>query len=173
MQTSPDPSDRVFSRAVAFVIDVLEGGERPVIDSGWLTRFGISQRSHPTVDVARITRADAEAIYHRDYWSALRAELLPPAIALLLFAAAVNLGNTPAARILQHCVGVKQDGIVGQVTQLEVYRHDQRGLGVTFSTYWLRSYYELVTERPEFLKYLDGWNRRVLLTLDEAARWDS
>ena len=174
MPTSPDLSDRVFAKATAFVIDVLEGGERPVTDSGGLTRYGIAQRSHPSVDVAKITRADAVAIYRRDYWATLKADLLPPALALLLFAAAVNAGNYHAVRILQRAVGVTQDGVVGQQTLLAVRRFSSPlELRVRFNTFWLKSYFDLAREKPYYQQWLDGWTRRVLLTADEAGRWDS
>jgi len=174
MPTSPDLSDRVFAKAAAFVIDILEGGERPVTDSGGLTRYGIAQKSHPGIDVAKITRSDAEAIYRRDYWTALKADLLPPALALLLFAAAVNAGNVHAVRLLQRAVGVTQDGVIGQETLLAVRRHaSPLELRVRFNLYWLKSYAELARVKPFYQQWLDGWTRRVLLTADEAGRWDS
>lgn len=171
MPTSPEPS--AFPRAVAFVIDVLEGGERPVTDSGWLTRWGISQRSHPTIDVSRITRTDAEFIYKREYWDALKCELLPAAIALLLFASAVNIGNTPAAKILQRAANVRQDGAIGNDTIAAAAESDALEMRLRFGVYWLHHYYAVALEHPTYLQYLDGWNRRALLTLDQASRWDS
>jgi lysozyme family protein len=173
MPTSPDLSDRVFAKAVAFVIDILEGGERPVTDSGGLTRYGIAQKSHPSVNVAAISRADAEAIYRRDYWAALKADLLPPALALLVFAAAVNAGNGQAVRLLQRAVGEVQDGVVGQNTLLAVRRYPPVELRVRFNALWLKAYYDLAREKPFYQQWLDGWTRRVLLAADEAGRWVS
>ena len=37
-------------------------------DPGGLTKFGISQRAYPTLDIAHLALADAEALYRRDYW---------------------------------------------------------------------------------------------------------
>ncbi|MBK8754113.1 MAG: hypothetical protein IPL99_21800 [Candidatus Competibacteraceae bacterium] len=37
-------------------------------DPGGLTKYGISHRSYPNLNIAGLTLADAEGIYHRDYW---------------------------------------------------------------------------------------------------------
>ena len=38
-------------------------------DPGGLTKFGISQRSYPNIDIRKLTREDSKAIYRRDFWS--------------------------------------------------------------------------------------------------------
>ena len=48
-----------FAACCSFVIDRLEGGSREVTDSGGLTKFGISQRAFPGVDIRALTREAA------------------------------------------------------------------------------------------------------------------
>ncbi len=56
------------------------------------TKFGISARAYPDLDIADLTLDQAQAIYRRDYWDKLDADSLPPPLALLAFDAAVNNG---------------------------------------------------------------------------------
>jgi lysozyme family protein len=56
------------------------------------TKFGISARAYPDLDIADLTLDQAQAIYRRDYWDKLGAAALPPPLALLAFDAAVNNG---------------------------------------------------------------------------------
>ena len=58
-------------------------------DPGGLTKFGISQRTYPDLDIRHLTRAQARAIYQRDFWQPLRADDLPPGLDLLVLDRAV------------------------------------------------------------------------------------
>ena len=94
------------------------------VDRGTLrgTNFGISAASYPTLDIARLTEADARAIYRRDYWDRIQGDALPPPLALLVFDAAVNNGTGQAARWLQRAAGVEADGDIGPETLAAVQR---------------------------------------------------
>ncbi len=80
------------------------------------TKYGISAAAYPMLDIEHLTLADAEVIYRRDYWTRLRCDELPPAIAVLVFDAAVNNGCHAAAVLLQRAVGTAPDGVVGPAT---------------------------------------------------------
>ena len=57
-----------FDIAFSRLIDS-EGGltDNPK-DPGGLTKFGISQRSYPDIDIRNLTLDQAKAIYLRDFW---------------------------------------------------------------------------------------------------------
>ena len=57
------------------------------------TNFGIAASSHPTLDIAHLTKADASAIYDREYWTPADCEALPPGLDLSHFDATVNSGR--------------------------------------------------------------------------------
>lgn len=82
-------------------------------DPGGLTNFGISQAAYPGLDIRALTRAGAEDIYARDYWRAVRGDDLPPGVDLMVFDEAVNAGVGMSAEILQRCLGVTADGVIG------------------------------------------------------------
>lgn len=85
-------------------------------DPGGLTKYGISQRAHPDLDIANLTPAQAEDLYYKQYWHPCSCSQLPTHLAQLTFDTAVNCGNENAKKILQRAVGAKDDGKVGEAT---------------------------------------------------------
>lgn len=121
-------SDVAFHQAFAIVVGT-EGGytDDPADPGNWTgracgagrclgTKFGISAASYPGLSIADLTVADAETIYQRDYWERVHGGELPPALALLVFDAAVNNGVGRAVRWLQMALGVAADGVMGDAT---------------------------------------------------------
>jgi lysozyme family protein len=168
-----DAGERAFEAASAFVIDILEGGAKVITDSGGVTRWGISKRAYPHLDIAVLTRTVAEDIYRRDYWNKIKGDLMQPAaLALLVFSCAVNMSPARATSILQRALGVTDDGIIGPETLIAAQGfHPQSELRARFNELWLRTYVELVRSRPVYQQYLHGWAMRVFRCADEAGRW--
>lgn len=73
------------------------------------TKYGISAHAYPDQDIANLTLANAQAIYHHDYWDRVNAGGLPAPLALLVFDAAINNGVRRALQWLstaqQHTAG--------------------------------------------------------------------
>jgi lysozyme family protein len=86
------------------------------------TKYGVSAASFPGLDIAALTRDEAIQIYHRDYWTPLWCEQLPPPLAIALFDGGVNQGVGTAIRMLQRALRVTADGIVGPETLLAAQR---------------------------------------------------
>ena len=86
-------------------------------DAGGLTKYGISQAAYPGLDIASLTKADAIAIYKRDYWDKAQCEEIPYPLDIMLFDTAVNHGVTKAVKILQESLGITADGVIGQEKQ--------------------------------------------------------
>ncbi len=91
-------------------------------DPGGETKYGISKRAYPQLDIPNLTLDEAEAIYRRDYWDKVSGDSWPDGVALLLFDTAVNMGVKTAILLLQKTVNVEQDGIIGPVTRLAVQK---------------------------------------------------
>lgn len=106
-----------FQRSVDFVIDVLEGGDKLVTDAGGLTKYGISQRWHPEVDIANLTRAQAIEIYRNEYWANSGAALMPWPIDLIVFDCRVNQ-TVALTRKIRSSTAVWQDLLLAR---LEAY----------------------------------------------------
>lgn len=149
--------DRVLSHEGGYVFDKRDpGGE---------TNWGISKRSYPTLDIKRLTRAQAVEIYRRDFWLAQQCDKLPPAIAFQLLDAGINHGTGNAVRWLQAAAGASQDGAIGPLTLAAVRRADQNDLLLRFNAARLEFYASLST----FNAFGRGWVRRVASNLRHAS----
>ncbi len=98
------PPDPRFEEALAFVLAHEGGYSCDPRDPGGETKYGISRRSYPGLDIANLSREQAASIYRRDYWDALGLSRLPMELALPIFDAAVNAGREPAVRWLQEAL---------------------------------------------------------------------
>lgn len=85
-------------------------------DPGGETKYGISKRSYPKVDIASLTVEDAKAIYRRDFWAAIRGDELPAGIDLVTLDPAINSGPKRGIGWLQKGLGIMADGMMGPVT---------------------------------------------------------
>lgn len=152
-----------FDKALAFVLDK-EGG--PTItddprDPGGLTRWGISKRAYPDLDIRNLTREQAAGIYLRDYWDRAGCGNLPAAVAFFHFDTAVNQGPGAAAKFLQLAAGVEADGKIGPKTLAAVQRARPADLLVEYAARRADHYGRL----PHFPTYGLGWSRRLAACL--------
>lgn len=105
-----------FPPAVDFVISLEGGINSNPSDRGGLTKYGISQKQYPTLDIKALTYEQACNIYRRDYWLANGCGNLRWAFALALFDAAIQHGDGDAVTMFQNALRVKSDGVLGPVT---------------------------------------------------------
>lgn len=132
-------------------------------DPGGLTKFGIDQRSHPHIDIRKLTKECAAAIYHRDYWLPIRAHELPTPLGEVVFDIAVNNGKSRAARWLQEALGVTADGFIGPVTLAAAKKADASALAAKLIARRASFYRSIAKGRKS--KFLKGWmNRNAALT---------
>lgn len=69
-------------------------------DPGGETKYGISKRAHPDVDVAGLTKAAAKEIYRQSYWHKSGCDKLSDGLDLMHFDTAVNMGVGAAEKLL-------------------------------------------------------------------------
>jgi lysozyme family protein len=125
------------------------------------TNFGIAAHAYPTEDIRRLTPQRARELYHRDYWQRVRGDELPPAVAVVVFDAAVNSGVGRAARWLQGAVGVAVDGQIGPRTVAAARAQDAQQVAVAVTQARLL----FLTALATFPTFGRGWTRRTLETL--------
>lgn len=82
-----------FDRAFVVVVGIEGGYVNDPADPGGETKFGISKRRYPDLNIAALTLDQAKAIYLRDYWNSHGLDALEYGKALLVFDCAVNGGN--------------------------------------------------------------------------------
>lgn len=88
-----------FLPAFQIVVGIEGGYVNDPQDPGGETKFGISKRAYPALDIAALTLEQAQQIYLRDYWDACGCDTMPWERALCVFDMAVNQGQG-AARAL-------------------------------------------------------------------------
>ncbi len=153
------PFDRAFEKVLEF-----EGSYvNHAADPGGETKYGISKRSYPTLDIKNLTVAQAKAIYKKDFWDAMRCDELPPVLAETVFDAAVNSGRRAATIWLQKCMGVKADGIMGPLTIEAAHRHNPYRVAMRFYGERLA----LLTDLKHWSTFGRGWAKRIAAGLTD------
>ncbi len=147
-----------FTGAMQWIVLEEGGYSKDPKDPGGETKFGVSKRSYPSLDISQLTIGAAAELYRRDYWDRANCDSLPAPWALALFDAAVMHGIRPAVQMLQKSVGVAPDGVVGPHTIAAV--RSVSGLDSTFTSFLADRgvYMARAAASPDFLR---GWLRRI------------
>ena len=153
------------------VFDKLIGHEGGYIfnphDPGGETKFGISKRSYPHLDIHSLTLADAKTIYKRDFWDRAQCDKLHPDLAFDLFDGAVNSGIGQAIRWLQRAVGVADDGVVGPLTLASINReNDTSAIRARYNGHRL----DFMTRLSTWDVFGKGWARRIAFNLQSVGK---
>ena len=100
-----------FDRCIRAVLSEEGGLSDHQQDPGGLTKYGISRRAYPDLDIRRLTMDDVIEIYRRDYWNPVHGTDLPgfagPAGVRCRRQPGRGNGRALAAKTL----GVKEDGV--------------------------------------------------------------
>lgn len=154
-----------FDAVIEIVIQHEGGLVNNPKDKGGLTKYGISQKSYPNIDIASLTVDDAKTIYKRDFWPVIDGDNLPPATALSLMDFAVNSNPQRAIRHFQRAletpVTSKMDALtktalkerVAEVSDLEVARALNRQRA--------RMFEGIITNDPSQGVFRAGWMNRL------------
>lgn len=145
-----------FNKAFDRLISNEGGYSNNLADPGGETKFGISKRSYPQIDIAALTCDEAREIYQRDFWLRGQMDSFDGAIAFQAFDAAVNHGIETAIRLLQRAAGVADDGHIGPVTVAAIKSKSVTDMLMLFIAYRIK-YWTKLTTWPDFGK---GWAGR-------------
>ncbi len=127
-------------------------------DPGGLTKFGISQRTYPALNIRALSLDDARSIYQRDYWAPLHGDDLPAGLDLLVLDHAINAGPARAVRLLQQLTGCPADGLMGPITLASLAGLDVADLITRYADLRLDYYRSL----DHWQNFGIGWTRRVM-----------
>lgn len=128
-----------FDSAIGEVLRAEGGFVDDPVDRGGATKYGISQKAYPKLDIANLTEAQARELYKRDYWDKIDADALPESLREVAFDAAVNQGVGWTRKALK-----KAGGDAAEFLRLREAR-----------------YREIVANDPSQAKFLDGWMNRI------------
>jgi len=88
-----------FEAAFSLVVGIEAGYVNDPQDPGGETKFGVSKRAYPNLDIAQLNLEEAKTIYQRDYWTKCHCETLAWPWALALFDCAINQGVSTALHL--------------------------------------------------------------------------
>lgn len=152
---------------MADIIDDLierEGGDKLVnnpSDKGGLTKYGISEKSNPGVDVSHLSYQEARNIYEAKYVKVPGFhQIHDPVLREQLVDFGVNSGPSVAISKLQKVVGVKEDGILGPATLVALDGLPDKTVSNLLVGERVRMIGRIVQKNPSQLKFLVGWLNR-------------
>ena len=150
-----------FDEIIEYVLEHEGGYVNDPTDLGGETKYGITKRFYPDVDIKNLTIEQAKQIYKDDYWDKNRVESLPQELWHIFFDMCVNMGRGTAVKILQRAAnskgkGLDVDGGMGPATLNAL-----NGIGVErVRAYRVKYYVDLINAKPEQEKFYFGWFRR-------------
>ena len=150
-----------FNEIIEQVLEHEGGYVNDPKDLGGETKYGITKRFYPDVDIKNLTVEQAKEIYKKDYWDRNRVESLPQNLSHIYFDMCVNMGKRTAVKVLQRAAvnkgkDIEVDGGLGPMTigALKGVELDR------VRAYRVKFYVDLITDKPEQEKFFLGWFRR-------------
>jgi len=143
-------------------------------DRGGLTFAGIDKRSHPEFNYNSPTAKAVVKIYYNDYWVRSKAESLGFPVGEVVANYAVNMGLSPAVKMLQTAINILPgkgatvvDGLIGPKTVAAAKDENQEKLADLIEDEADDRYRGIVNARPSQRKFLQGWLNRN----DDLEKW--
>lgn len=145
-----------LNKSLDLIFGVEKGYTNTPGDPGGPTNYGITIKTLSAVrgrsvtvdDVKNLTKDEAEQILRKEYATPIQYDSLPPGVDYCVLDCCVNSGPERAAEILQGCVGVKTDGIIGAKTLDAVRTTNPQRLIVDYCA-----------KRVEFMQSLTTWGQ--------------
>jgi lysozyme family protein len=120
------------------------------------TKYGVSARAYPNIDIANLTITAAKMIAETKYWKPTQCDALPPPLALQVFDTAYNMGVEEATRVLQQTLGVPVDLVIGPKTLAAANKAKPKEVAELFAEFRIEAY----KRDDRFSTYGDGWINR-------------
>lgn len=159
-----------FNDAFEEIIGLEGGYVNDPDDPGGETKWGISKRAYPNLNIASLTIEDAKEIYWKDYWNWLGLAVLnDQEMAVELFEQGINFGNRISVQHVQYGINllggeVVVDGFIGPQTLKainDLCTPEMKILHKIMNGLQFKRYLEIIEARPVQKKYFVGWLKRV------------
>ena len=156
-----------YVKSLAFTLRFEGGWSNHPQDPGGATMKGVIQRVYdgyrqrrglPKQSVRYIEERELQEIYRKQYWDAVKGDLLPAGVDLAVFDFGVNSGPVRAIKYLQIAAGCKKiDGNLGEATLDAIKQADPVELAKKVNDLRIRFLRSLGT----FKTFGKGWSSRV------------
>lgn len=155
----------MFEQMITRVLKSEGGYSNDPKDPGGETKFGISKRAYPNLNIKDLTYEGAKGIYRRDFWERVHADEMPDGVAFQALDFAVNSGIETAVRKLQAALNVADDGHWGPVTKAAAEKMSESDIIMRFTAQRLR-FWTRLKNWPDAGK---GWVNRAADNLEYGA----
>lgn len=159
--------DEFFDKAFDEIIKQEGGYVNHPNDKGGETKYGITKREFPNLDIQNLTLEQAKDIYYNKYWIPSKCYIIPNYwLAEKVFSLSVNMGVQQACVLLQRALRaatsreLNEDGIIGAKTigAIEVAMLDQVLVALKCEA---AGFYRLLAQKDPLQKvFLRGWINR-------------
>lgn len=162
-----------YNKAFEELIGIEGGYVFDPVDRGGETKYGITKRTYPHLDIKSLSLQDAKNIYYSDFWNTSRMNLddFEYEIAYELFDTGVNAGMGTARRILQRALNLlnrvetiyddlKVDGWIGPQTMNAIKKVKKRKLLKVLNGLQFMHYYDIVDNDHTQERFFAGWVER-------------
>ncbi|MDR2781648.1 MAG: hypothetical protein LBB21_04325 [Holosporaceae bacterium] len=135
-------------------------------DAGGETKYGISKRSYPHLDIKNLTQDQARQIYFADFWMKSKCEdIVDENVAIKLFDLAVHAGIPQAVKLIQRALRatetqVVEDGIIGPATLAAINKADPTDLLAALKSETAGYYRLIASTNPSQQRFIQGWLSR-------------
>lgn len=126
------------------------------------TKYGISAKAYPELDIGALTLEQAKVIAKRDYWDKYQCGQLPVLIGFQVMDTAYN-GGKPV-EWLQRALGVAVDGRIGAVTIGAARAADPLAFAVKFNRLRL----DYMRSLGNWKQNANGWTSRIFSNIERA-----
>ena len=151
-----------FNEIIEKVLEHEGGYVNDPTDRGGETKYGITKKFYPDVDIKNLTLDQAKHIYHTDYWRRAKCDEIPSRLRHIYFDMLVNFGKRGAVKVLQKAANAKNkdkidvDGGLGPATLKAIQNLELERV----RAYRVLRFANLVIKKPEQERFWFGWFRR-------------
>lgn len=156
----------IFETAVEFVLNHEGKYVNDVDDDGGETKYGISKRSYPNLDIKNLSIQKAKKIYRKDFWEGQNYKKIKnDDLAVKIFDLSVNVGPKRANKLIQRAlravnIKVQEDGVLDDIIICLINESDSTDLLAALKSEAACYYRTIVNTKPKRAKFLNGWLNR-------------
>jgi len=146
-----------------------EGGTRLTVvpgDRGGQTYAGIARKPNPQwegwkdIDQGLTPKLSVvKSFYKSEFWDKIKGDELPNGLDYLIYDFAVNAGVKRSVKTLQSCLGLTEDGVIGNKTLTAA--NNEANVMEKFNSKKGEFYLNIVANDPTQSKFIKGWLNRV------------
>ena len=157
---------RKFSTAFKSLMYFEGGYSNDNIDHGGETKFGISKRIYPDLNIKNLTLDDAKKIYYHDYWTGYGYDQIKSIlVASKVFNITVHAGAKQCHKLLQRAlratgIDIDEDGIFGPKTLEATNNANPKVLLAALRSENAGFYRLIISNQPSQNKFIKGWMKR-------------